>query len=109
MKSGENNQHYCFKVFLYKRPLGLELFVMMKKAHKTNIDIFYRKQYDDTSNHCYHNDVVLQGLYSSMHTSHAFTDAMASDICVDLIYSRTSMARTPLKPWKYVRDKGSSS
>ena len=24
-------------------------------------------------------------------------------------YSRTSMPRTPLEPWKYVRDKGSSS
>ena len=25
------------------------------------------------------------------------------------IYSRTSMARTPLEPWKYVQDRGSSS
>ena len=109
MQLVENNQHYYFKAFLSKSLLGLESFVTMKKDHKANIDIFYRKQYDDSCNHCYHNDVVLQGLYISMHTGNAFTYAMASDICMDLIYSQTSMARTPLKPWKYVRAKGSSS
>ena len=34
----------------------------------------------------------------------------AAFICILVSkYSRTSMARTPLGPWKYVRDRGSSS
>ena len=33
----------------------------------------------------------------------------ATKQCSTTIYSRTSMARTPLEPWEYVLDNGSSS
>ena len=50
-------------------------------------------------------------LYDATKLKHVYSPLLDSALCCicKTNYNRTSMARTPLEPWKYVRDMGSSS